>query len=617
MSGHHLAGFGHGAPADAAARLRAAMELLAVEDPGLRESQWLTLAFGPAESCEVVEDETTFAALAGVLFPDEPLAVSLSRWGDEAPRHLRFEGALLASDRRRHSFSVARDHLGYGSLYWTEAEGTVAFASELRLLLALLRRRPSPDGTAIALWLGLDASRTDVSFYEGVRQVPAGHRLVVTKEGASVESYWQPTYRPPEKWTIADAVEELRPAVLRAVERRLPPGGGAAVLMSGGVDSSAVAGFARALRPDVVAYSEVFPSTPEVDESAWIDEVVRFLGIESVRAAMEPQGLLVDLTSFIRSWCVPPDSSNYWAQPLLRRAAEDGNTTILTGEGGDEVFAVRDGVIADRLRHGRVLSAYRLTRALPQMLLYPSPRRLVAAFWQGGVQSAFPRLARTTGGAGPRWLTPNARRTLREAADPDGWRRLDAPNWWATTAYNFTTRIPAVGVPALQRRLGEGAGIRMCSPLLDVDLLETSLRCPPELGFNGVLSKPLLRAVAEGFLPDSVRLRRGKTMFVRMVVEGLGGADFDPIARLLRDPAAEVNAYLDREVLVRDLLEARPAGSGAAAAEASFLLYRALALECWLQQERDPGFLDRLSERGEMAERAFAIHRVRSDPVRA
>ncbi|MGH2935421.1 MAG: asparagine synthase-related protein [Gaiellaceae bacterium] len=608
MSGHHLVGFAHGAPADAAVRLRAAMGRLGVAGAALHESPWLTLAFGPAASCAVVDGETTFAVVAGVLFPDEPLAGSLSRFGDEAPRHLRFEGALLASDLRRRSISVARDHLGYGSLYWTEAEGTVAFATELRLLLAVLSRRPAPDATAIALWLGLDASRSDLSFYEGVRQVPAGHRLVVAAEGAGVESYWRPTYVQPETWTLADAAEELRPAVVRAVERRLPRGAGVGVLMSGGVDSSAVAGFAHALRPDVVAYSEVFPSTPQVDESPWIDDVVHFLGIESVRAAVEPQGVLEDLTSFIRSWSLPPDSSNYWAHPLLVRAAEDGRTTILTGEGGDEVFAVRDGLIADRLHRGRVLSAYKLTCALPQMFLYPPPRRVASAFWQLGVQSAFPRLARDSS-AGPAWLAPSTRRALREAADPDGWRRFDAPRWWADTAYNFTARIPAVGVPALQRRLGEAAGIRMCSPLLDVDLLEKSLRCPPELGFNGVFSKPLLRAVAAGSMPDSVRLRRGKTWFVRMTVDGLGGADFGAIARLLGDPAAEVNAYLDREVILRDLLGERPPGYGAAAAEWSFLLYRALALECWLRQERDPGFLDRLQEREQPAPRAFAIHR--------
>lgn len=616
MSGHHLVGFGHRAPADAADRLRSAMALLGI-DPRLHESPWLTVAVGPAETCEVVEDETTFAAVAGVVFPDERLAAGISRWGDDAPRRMRFEGALLSSDRRRRSFSVARDHLGYGSVYWTEAEGTVVFATEIRLLLAVLSRRPSPDSTAIALWLGLDASRPDLSFYEGVRQVPPGHRLAVTREGAALVRYWQPTYVPPARWTLEEAVEELRPAVLRAVERRLPRVDGVGVLMSGGVDSSAVAGFTHALRPDVVAYSEVFPSTPEVDESGWIDAVVRHLGIDSVRAAVEPQGVLVDLSSFIATWSVPSDSANYWAKPLLLRAAEDGNTTIFTGEGGDEVFAVREGVIADRVRRGRLLSALELTRSLPQMFLYPAPRRVASALWRLGVEEAFPRLAHDTSTGGPPLLTTASQRMIRDAADNDGWRRFDAPHWWASTVYNFTARIPAVGATALLRRLGEGAGVRMCSPLFDVDLLETALRCPPELGFNGVLSKPLLRAAADGFLPNNVRLRRGKTRFVRMVVDGVGGADFPAIARLLGDPAAEVNAYVDRDVVLRDLLDVRPEGYGQAADSWAFLLYRLSALECWLRQERDPGFLDRLQERGGLPERAFAIRRLRPDPVRA
>ena len=407
----------------------------------------------------------------------------------------------------------------------------------------------------------------------------------------------------------------LRAEVLRAIERRLPSADGTGIAMSGGLDSSAVAGLAHSLRPDVVVYSDVFPSMPEVDESPWIDDVAAFLGVESVRTEVEPQGVLFDLTDFIRSWGVPPESANYWGQALLVQAAEDGNTTLFTGEGGDEIFAARDGLIADMLHRGRALKALELTRALPQMLLYPSPRRFAAGFWRLGMQGAFPWLARGSGDC-PRWLGPVVQRELREAVDRDGLRRFDAPTWWADVAYNLTTRVAAVGVPALQRRLGEGVGIRMCSPLLDVDLLEASLRCAPELSFNAVLSKPLLRAVADGVLPDSVRLRRGKTRFVRMVVDGLAGADFDLIARLLSDPAAEVNAYVNRDALRQDLLENRSTGYDEAAADWSFLLYRVVALECWLQQESDPGFLDRLSRQWELPKPAFRIHRFRPDAVR-
>lgn len=614
MSGRHLVGFARQAPADAAARLRSALGVLGLDKVSLHESPWLTVAYGPADACSSVEDDVMFVLVAGVLFPDEQLDSSLSRSDEDAPRHLRFEGALLASDRHRRAVTVSRDQLGYGSLYWTETGGAVAFATELRLLLAVLDRRPIPDSTAIALWLGLDASRTDLSFYEGVHQLPPGHRLVVTPEETSVEAYWQPTYAPPEQWTAEEAVEELKASVLRAIERRLPSTGRTGVLMSGGLDSSAVAGFTHSLRPDLTVYSDVFPTLPEVDESPWIDAVVRSLQVESVQSAVEPRGVLADLAGFIGAWGVPPESANYWGQPLLLRAAQDGIATLLTGEGGDEIFAVRDGVIADRLRRGHVLSALSLTRSLPQMLLYPSPRRLATGFWHWGMRGAFPRLVRS-GASSPGWLAPAVQRELREAADPAPWRQFDAPHWWAAVAYSFTTLIPAVGVPVLQRRLGEAAGLRMCSPLLDLDLLETSLRCAPELGFNGILSKPLLRAAAEGVLPDEVRLRRGKTRFVRMVVDGVGGADFDVIAHLLDDPAAEVNAYVDRKALRHDLLENRPPGYGDDAADWSFHLYRVVALECWLREEREPGFVDRLSERQTLARPAFRIRRLRPEPA--
>lgn len=601
MSGPHLIGCAGEAPDGVIERLRGSLHRYGVDDFETHVSPLATVLFGPSRECVVAKDGAAFATVVGQLLSTRAassLAEAVDQWRCHAPAQLRFEGVLLVEDRDSGVCCVARDHLGYGSVYWTLRGRAAFFATELPLLLAALDTRPSPDETAIALWLSLDSSRSDLSFYEGISQVPAGHSLILGDKPPRLQRYWTPVYEPPKIVTIADAMDELRPAIRDAVARRIDPEGRTGVLMSGGLDSAAVAGFARTVDDAVSAYSDVFPTAPEVDESAWIDEVVRFLGVESVRSAVRPQGVVVDLAEFIERWNGPPDSANYWGKAILDEARRSGVGTLFTGEGGDEVFAVHETVIADMLRRGRVRAATRLTRMLPHMLFYPPPRRLALAMWRHGVVPAYRTAARAnsrrTPGGGTTWLKPALRDALDHSRDPDGWRGLDGPIWWRKAVYGFTTAIPAVGVPALFRRTGETAGLRVCSPLLDVDLVEAALSCSPTLAFNGILSKPLLRASADGLIPDSVRLRRGKTRFVRMVVDGIRGSDFAFMARILSNPDAEIRRYVDHESVVRDLVERPPSGYGDDAAEWSFLFYRFVALECWLRHERDPAFLSGL-----------------------
>ena len=599
----HLAGLAGRFPSDALERARKAVGSLVGDAVVAVDGQELIVAAGPATHldgrtgsalCIVagpLYDRAELAASLGLprgTEPDRLVGAAFERWGEEVLTHLRTEGTILVWDRARHRGFVACDPLGASSLFWCREGGAVAFASELRILLALLRRRPAPDPVGIAHWLRRTASRPDLTLYESVAQLRVGHRLRLASEGAAVEPYWRPTYEPPEPLTMEDAVELVRPALRRAVERRLAPAGPTGILLSGGLDSTAAAGAARAAQAEIRGYSAVFPGRPKLDESAWIDDMAAFAGFPVVRLTPEPTGLLADTLEFVRNWAAPPDGWGVWNRILFQQAVDDGVSAFLTGELAEALFDVRFSLVGDRLRAGRLVEAFRLTRQVPFGFLYPSPRTVLGVLRNSVLPAAAPTVgsrleAARDGRHQPRWLRAEFVRPLRDTAGQPPWREFDAPAWWRRPAYDLTVVFPAMGLLQYLRRRGETFGISTRTPYIDLDLVRLGLRLPPELGFNAALTKPLLRAVSQGQVPDSVRLRPMKTLWNTLVTELVAGDDWPAVRRLLSDPSAEISQFVHHDLFVRDMLEDTSEGGRAFPWAPDLIQF--VGLEIWLRQE--------------------------------
>ncbi|MFQ5691327.1 MAG: asparagine synthetase B family protein, partial [Gemmatimonadota bacterium] len=113
--------------------------------------------------------------------------------GPDLLRHLRGMFALALWDGRRHTLLLARDRLGIKPLYYWQEGGRLAFASELKALLALEAVPRRIDRAALALYLALGYVPDPRSIHRGVRKLPPGHRLLWARgEDSRVERYWSP-----------------------------------------------------------------------------------------------------------------------------------------------------------------------------------------------------------------------------------------------------------------------------------------------------------------------------------------------------------------------------------------------------------------------------------------
>lgn len=527
--------------------------------------------------------------------PEQLLAAGWRRWGCELLPRLRGDFVLLIWDRDREQGLLARDQLGARSLFLYELDGAICFANEIRYLLELLPRRPSPDRVGLAYWVAGRGRSGPGTLYEGVRRLEPGSTLQLGPHGERCERrYWLPRYREPVAISGAAPDPELhrqvRDAIDLAVRRRLSPEGITCVTMSGGLDSAAVAASARVQAPDrVAAYCGVFPEHPAVDESELIDLLRRELRLPGVTAEVRAGGLLASALESQEAWRVPLVGwGDFWAVPLLREAASAGMDTVLGGDGGDELFEVRSYLLADRVRAGHPVQALRLLRQIPGAANNPSPRDLARVGGKLGLVGALPyRLHRLlsrplAARQYPGWLCAQATHDLVASDDSLAWKRLDGPRWWAPAAHMLTRGIEELGVFEELRRTAMLAGMQARHPLLDLDLVELVLSQPPQATFDPRLNRPVLRASMAGRLPDTVRLRPRKALFDSLIDDSLMGADGDAVRKLLTAPGAEISAVVDLDAVRNTLLGTDPSRAGRPFRHTQYT-WRLVTAECWLQ----------------------------------
>jgi asparagine synthase (glutamine-hydrolysing) len=524
-------------------------------------------------------------------------------WGEGLAARLRGDFVVLAWDEARREGVLARDHLGLRPLVMIERDGGLIFAHEPRDLLAVLRTTPGPDAHVVAHMLASRPYHSSLTPYAGLRRVDPAHQILLSGDGWRISRYWQPVYAGTLQGPREAMAPVLRPVVQRAVEQRREARSG--VLMSGGLDSTLVAGIAHAPpAAEARAYSSFYPEWPDADESAWIRLAADGMGIASVAHITPGSGMLLSALQHASQWRLPLVGWGWpWMRPLLTAAKEDGCETILLGDGGDELFGSRFYMLADLMRRGRPDLAVRAARRLPESGVGPPPRPLLAnLLLRYGVAGALPWRARRLATivarneeSPPAWMAAGCRRLL-DARDDTAWKRLDGPRWWASLANVMTHGMQALGPLDQSRRMGEEAGIDVRHPLLDVELVELALRLPPEHCLDDVYTRPVQRDLMRGIVPDQVRLRLDKTVFSSLLATVFQRDEWPGMHRLLADRGARIRAYTDPHILERDILNGPTGRAGNDVWAWALGVWRLTSIECWLRAIEDRSEVEALEE---------------------
>ena len=511
------------------------------------------------------------------------VAAGWSAFGPQLLERLRGEWALLIWDRPRQLVVAACDRLGARALYYARSEGGLVIAPELGCVIRALRSRPDVDTTSMAHWLAGSGPPPARTLYTGVGRLAGGHLVETEGSDVSPRRWWLPRFREPSRVERGEAADRVRQVLRRAVERAAQPP--AALLLSGGLDSGAVAALLAdgGRRRGYRTYSAVFPGHPSVDERGLIETLSRELVLDSRRLPGGEGAILDAAIEYLRASELPPSSPNllFW-MPLLRAAAGEGVAVMLDGEGGDKLFGQPRYLLADRLRAGRPLAAWRLARQFPGAGDRPSPRILLRIMRDHAVVPLLPASARRASAPAPVWLRPAVRRAYLESQGDWDWG--DGPRWWR----GLLESIAGSSGPVLARdhvlRRSRQAGLEPRHPLLDADLVDLILTTSPDLAFDPHLSRPVLRHALAGLLPDAVRLRPDKSTFDAVFQRSLTGSEAPRIRWLLTDPTAELGHYADARG-VANLLSAEGVSASGGGRRWALLVWRLATAELFLRHQ--------------------------------
>lgn len=452
--------------------------------------------------------------------------------------------ALAVWDVRKGALLLVRDRAGEKPLFYWQGEGELAFASELRALLAHPRVPAVVDPVALRRYLLHDFFPAPLTPFAGVRKLPAGHLLWARDGDLRVRRYWdlaehvassELARRRPE-----DLAEELDARIGLAVERRRRSDVPLGVFLSGGIDSSAVlAHLADQVGPGVPVFS-LGHTDQEFDESRFARQTSRVFGASFHELVVNDADLAEGLRRVGEGFDEPLGDASTIPSHLLALFARQHVKVVLSGEGADELFAGYPTYLGHRLAGGyrRVPKPLRrgllaASRLVPTRMGNVGPGYLLARFAAAAEQPLIERHHLWFGSLGPeglaRVLAPrltellrdddpfaSARSCLAGRTFPDDLARLLYTDFSMYLQDDLLTKVDrATMLASLEAR----------APYLDHELAEFAAGLPSSYKVSGLTTKAILRRAVGGRLPKAVLSRRKRGFnipFSRWLLRGLG-----------------------------------------------------------------------------------------------
>jgi asparagine synthase (glutamine-hydrolysing) len=524
--------------------------------------------------------------------------------------------AFAVWDDRERKLFLARDRLGVKPLYVAHAGDVFGFSSELRALLPLVGGA-SLDETALADYLTLLWVPDPRTAFRGIEKLPPGHYAWVGDEGMQVRQYWDLRFEPEDR-SEREWVDDVAEAVMGSVRRQMVSDVPLGAFLSGGVDSSAIVAAMSSVGQRVSTYTVGF--APEdlrheivPDDVVHARRVATLLDTDSTEEILEPEvlDLLPKAVWHLEELVADPAAISTY---LICRAARERMPVMLSGVGGDEVFA----------GYPRYL-AYRVSRLLDRL---PAPALGLAERTISGV--AHPgRPGRLRGprrnlwkymrGAGlsasERYLSYSSYYTaseLRDLVTPELGATLDG---YDPLVHHRAYLAAANGLDELSRllyldhktflpclnltytdKMSMAASVEVRVPLLDDELVALAARIPASLKLHGMRRKYVFKKSQERVLPRDIVWRR-KAGFGAPVRAWLSGDLAPMITDLLSDESVSRRGLVN-PVAVRRLIDENASGY----ADRSLQLYALLTLELWHQTFVDrPWTFDRLASESPIA----------------
>lgn len=445
--------------------------------------------------------------------PAQLIEQAYQHWGADFLLHLQGEFSLALYDANKHGLLLARDPIGVQPLFYsrqgTQIHISTSYASFHQL--PWLDKRIDQPFLFDMLSMGTlcQHALSPNSYYQSVKRVMPGERLIITMHKTSRHKYWQLTKEENLYYAKRQDYEaEFSELLQNAISKRLPANAKVAVELSGGLDSAAVTSYTQAQLPQkLLALSNSLPNLAssnhtQVGELPYAQKIAHHLGIPltTINSGFDFSATLMEFA------CHMPGTFGGVFAPLNYRCYEiakaNGADVILSGFGGDQVASQPAYLLFEELKQQKRWARYRLEK----LALLRNPK-------------AFKKIHQHyTAARSPQ--ENNYHTLLLDIVKPEytpilksNIARLcairtvnDAEAAWihGSRAGFIANRLESAAI------ISQLFNIRYSYPLLDIDLIRFCHRVPTEIKRQYGIGRRLMRAALRKKLPPCIANRHDK-----------------------------------------------------------------------------------------------------------
>ncbi len=427
-------------------------------------------------------------------------------------------------DQKEKQLFIARDRVGIKPLYYYLDDEVFAFGSEIKPILQIEGIDRTIDIEAVNLFLTFEYIPSPYSIFKKIRKLPPGHFLIFRDHGIKTRKYWDVDFDSDDGCLTDEGLQEL---IRDAVKLRLVSDVPLGAFLSGGIDSSTIVGLmAGAMDRPVKTFSIGFEDQ-SYNELNYARTVAQKFNTEHTEFIIQPDAvdLVEKLVYFLDE---PLGDFSIFPTYLVSKMARDYVTVVLTGDGGDELFAGYDTYIADKIaaRLGFLPGFLRTNVIKPVVNLFPPQEQKkglinkMRRFFEG---IEYPEDLQHV-----RWMVFLSEIDRHQLFNEDLAASMNGESTYQFIRNYFNQSSPldrlnkqnfvdfktylVDNILVKVDRMSMATSLEARVPFLDHRVVESSFKIPGNLKLNGRNSKFVLKRTMKNLLPEQI-LHRDKQGF--------------------------------------------------------------------------------------------------------
>lgn len=449
----------------------------------------------------------------------EVILASYREWGFDCVKKFMGMWAFAIYDHEKNIVFISRDRFGIKPLYYFYKDGKLVFASEIKAILEDKNIVPELNTETAYQYIAFSkANNPYETLFKNIVELPVGHNMVVNLSDFSINlsSYYnlEDAVATTASSNIKDYFAEYQSRFSESISMHLRADVPIGTCLSGGLDSSAIIGFAapQLLNTTFNSFTAIYDDK-KIDESFFANQVVNhFQNIKPYYTKPNFNDYWKDLDKLIWHQDLPIASTSMYAQwEVMKLAGKQGMKVLLDGQGADETlggYSVFTGVyLFSLLKKMRLAKFYHEQKCLKKNRgIKISNEVMRGAFYL--VPSSLKKSARAQKRVGTTFLTEEF--TLQNSNVKD--KGVIGTNYRDMSI--VSTKYGMHDLLRYEDRNSMAFSIESRVPFLDHRLVELSIAMPDDVKLHNGWTKYVLRKTIDKKIPDSVVWRTDKKGFV-------------------------------------------------------------------------------------------------------